>query len=35
LVSSIVEQHKSLKPKIEKLINVKDVQNDEETNPTI
>lgn len=35
LVSSIVEQHKSLKPKIEKLINVKDVQNDEETNPTV
>ena len=35
LVTSIVEQHKSLKPKIEKLINVKDVQNDEETNPTV
>ena len=35
LVSSIVEQHKSLKPKIEKLINVKDVQDDEEANPTV
>lgn len=35
LVQTIVEEHKNLKPKIEKLINVKDVQNDEETNPTV
>ena len=35
LVQTIVEVHKNLKPKIEKLINVKDVQNDEETNPTV
>lgn len=35
LVESIVEQHKSLKPKIEKLIEVKDLTNDEETNPTV
>ena len=35
LVQTIVEEHKNLKPKIEKLINVKDIQNDEETNPTV
>ena len=35
LVQTLVEEHKNLKPKIEKLINVKDVQNDEETNPTV
>lgn len=35
LVQTIVEEHKNLKPKIEKLINVKDVQSDEETNPTV
>lgn len=35
LVQSIVEEHKNLKPKIEKLINVKDISNDEETNPTV
>lgn len=35
LVQTIVEEHKNLKPKIEKLINVKDISNDEETNPTV
>ena len=35
LVESIVNQHKSLKEKIEKLIEVKDLTNDEETNPTV
>jgi hypothetical protein len=35
LVQTIVEEHKNLKPKIEKLINVKDNPNDEETNPTV
>ena len=35
LVESIVNQHKSLKEKIDKLINVKDLTNDEETNPTV
>lgn len=35
LITSIVDQHKSLKPKIEKLINVKDAHDDEETNPTV
>jgi hypothetical protein len=35
LIESIVEQHKSLKEKIDKLINVKDLTNDEEANPTV
>lgn len=35
LVESIVDQHKSLKEKIDKLINVKDLTNDEEANPTV
>lgn len=35
LVESIVDQHKSLKEKINKLIEVKDLTNDEETNPTV
>lgn len=35
LVESIVDQHKSLKEKIENLIEVKDLTNDEETNPTV
>lgn len=35
LVESIVNQHKSLKEKINKLIEVKDLINDEETNPTV
>ena len=35
LIESIVDQHKSLKEKIDKLINVKDLTNDEETNPTV
>ena len=35
LVESIVNQHKSLKEKIDKLINVKDLTNDEEMNPTV
>ena len=35
LVESIVNQHKSLKEKIEKLIEVKDLTNDEEMNPTV
>ena len=35
LIESIVDQHKSLKEKIDKLINVKDLTNDEEANPTV
>jgi hypothetical protein len=35
LIESIVDQHKSLKEKINKLINVKDLTNDEEANPTV
>ena len=35
LIESIVDQHKSLKEKIDKLINVKDLTNDEEVNPTV
>ena len=35
LIESIVDQHKSLKENINKLINVKDLTNDEETNPTV
>lgn len=35
LIESIVEQHKTLKEKIDKLINVKDLTNDEEANPTV
>ena len=35
LIESIVDQHKSLKEKIDKLINVKDLTNDEVTNPTV
>ena len=35
LIESIVDQHKSLKEKIDKLINVKDLSNDEEANPTV
>lgn len=35
LIESIVDQHKSLKEKINKLINVKDLTNDEEVNPTV
>lgn len=35
LIESIVDQHKSLKEKIKKLVTVKDPSNDEEANPTV